>query len=294
MKILITGGNGFLGSHLTRYFLKKGFKIGLILRESSRLDRVSDLMSEVEVGIGTSSTQISSFIEKFNPDVIVHTACSYGRHGETWSDLVEVNSLFGFRILDSIKYSSKDVSFINVGTALGKNASLYGLSKHMFSDYAKDLVKLVDNSHLKFINISLQHMYGVDDHDSKFPSYVINQCLSDTKYLDLTIGEQQRDFIYIDDVTSAFYVLISRLQDIESGENIDIGSGLAPTIREFVEMVKEVTKASTTLNFGALPYRDNESMLCQADIRKITNLGWRAEFTIRQGILEIIQKGIKL
>ena len=293
MNILITGGNGFLGSNLTRHFVNKGCKIGLILRKKSFLGRINDLIPQVSFISNTSYLKINDFIGTFNPDVILHCACSYGRNSQTFSDLLEANVALGFRILDSLTHSAKAVAFINIGTALAKNTSLYALSKNLFSDYAYQVNQLVNNSHLKFINISLQHMYGADDDLSKFTSFIVNQCMLNQKKIDLTMGDQRRDFIYIDDVVSAFDILISKLKYVENGESIDLGSGTAPTIREFVQTVKELTKATTTLNFGALPYRESEPMLCQADVCKISSLGWQPQFTLRQGLSKVIEKELK-
>ena len=134
-------------------------------------------------------------------------------------------------------------------------------------------------------------MYGEDDDLTKFPTYVINSCARNKLEIKLTKGEQKRDFIYIDDVVEAYSVIFRRLNGFNFGFNeLEIGSGHAITIREFVETVKEITKSNTKLKFGALPYRPDELMFSKAKTDFIISLGWSKRYCLREGIIRTVRR----
>ena len=118
---------------------------------------------------------------------------------------------------------------------------------------------------------------------------MIKSCLANVPHLDLTAGEQKRDFVFIDDVVAAYSVLLQKA-GAEQGtfQEYGIGSGLAVSIREFVETAHEVACSTTRLNFGALPYRSNEIMHSAADTVPLESLGWSCHVNLREGIRRTI------
>ncbi len=132
-------------------------------------------------------------------------------------------------------------------------------------------------------------MYGAFDNDAKFTSHIINTCLENTPELKLTDGEQQRDFIHVDDVVSAFSVLLETVSsEGHIDRDYDLGSGEATPIREFVEMVHRLTGSQTKLRFGALPYRDHEIMHSVANVEVLKKLGWSPKYSLEQGLRQTI------
>ena len=162
----------------------------------------------------------------------------------------------------------------------------YALSKKQFGDWGK---LYAGNKNIRFVNIKLEHMFGPGDNASKFTSHVINSCLANVHDLKLTLGEQRRDFVYIDDVIAAYEVLLEKTENqTDFFQEYDLGSGKAVTICEFVKTVHRFSGASTQLNFGALPYRENEIMKSEANIEKLTLLGWRCQTNLADGIEKTI------
>jgi nucleoside-diphosphate-sugar epimerase len=105
--------------------------------------------------------------------------------------------------------------------------------------------------------------------------------------VDLTPGEQTRDFIYIDDVTNAYETVLSTLPD-ESFREFDVCTGKSISLRDFVETAKTVLHSSSQLNWGALPYRENEIMISKGDAEPLKRLGWTPKYGIKEGILKTI------
>ena len=139
----------------------------------------------------------------------------------------------------------------------------------------------------------LEHFYGPGDNDSKFTSYVINSCIENIPNLELTLGEQKRDFIYIDDVISAYLILLGKMDTFSDEFNeFDVGSGEAISIKDFVKIVHQLTHSQSFLDFGAIPYRKGEVMLSEINIEPLNQLGWECKTKLEQG-LELTLKGVK-
>jgi nucleoside-diphosphate-sugar epimerase len=132
-------------------------------------------------------------------------------------------------------------------------------------------------------------MYGAGDDESKFTTHVIKSCLANVAELKLTAGEQKRDFIYIDDVVSAYMRLLEKAKQ-QAFQEYDLGSGKAIKIREFVETVHKVTQSRTHINFGALPYRENEIMQSEADTKLLKSLGWSCKVDLAEGIKAVVKE----
>lgn len=288
MKLLLTGATGYLGSHLARDFVKSGNELAGLVRPQSDLRRILDLNGQFTALPFSSDEDIEAHLSRFAPDVILHTACNYGRDGETPLQIEPANIRFGSAILQGLKRLEKRVTFINCGTALPPEVSPYALTKHQFSQIGRGIANASDGQ-IQFINLVLQHFYGPDDHPSKFTSYVIRSCQSDQAELDLRSGQQKRDLIYIEDVVNAVATIMDARHRLDPVSDIEVGSGNAPTVRDFIETVHRLTGSKTKLNFGVIPYRPHEPMRLQADISKLRRLGWSPRYDIEAGLKKILE-----
>ena len=283
MNILVTGGSGFLGSKLALRLLSLGHRVSLLLRPASRLDRLGEQASAFTVGRAVTNIEIQDFVFRVQPNFVVHAACSYGRQGESPLELSDTNYRFGLLVAQAVLAAGRSVTFINTDTVLDSQTNLYALTKHHFSQTGH-LLAANSASKFRFINVLLEHMYGPDDDETKFTTHVIQACRHNHAKLDLTAGTQTRDFIYVDDVVSAYVTILDKAETFGPSVDIEVGSGVAASVREFVESVQRLTRSSTRLNFGALPFRQQEIMHSQADISQIKSLGWAPKFDLEAGI----------
>ncbi len=286
--VLLSGITGFLGSCLAIALLKSGYGVVGLKRKSSSLHRLDPILSKITLYDVEDLDFSIPFREHKKINAVIHTATCYGRNDENNLQVFEVNTAFSLRLLNAV-ISAGVQTFLNTDTALDKYLNSYSLSKKQFAEWGKYLSQ---KGQITFLNARLEHFYGPGDSDSKFTTYIIKGCLQNIPELKLTLGEQQRDFIFIDDVTTAFLTLLAKEKTFSGFIEFDVGSGKAIMIKDFVEMVRELTKSSTFLNFGAVPYRKNEAMFCQAKPAFLYNLGWKPRYTLEQGILRTI-KGIE-
>ncbi|MCL1073899.1 NAD-dependent epimerase/dehydratase family protein [Shewanella dokdonensis] len=280
MKILITGITGYLGSHLANSLVAQHDVAGTI-RISSCTDKL--VRKEKIFFINTEQPNWMLHIRAFKPDVIINSAALYGRKGESFSDLIKSNVLFPQSIIEDI---NEDVVFINCGTSLPSLVSQYSLTKDIFVQIAKMQCEL---KKIKFINLNIEHFFGANDDKTKFTAYVFERCLGNQK-LQLTEANQERDFIYIEDLVEAFKCILESLKKLDTFESIDIGTGKTIKIREFVESVVRITKSQSDIEFGAVPYRDHELMYSCADIRRIRELGWGAKYSLDVALIDMMSK----
>ncbi|APX80830.1 CDP-paratose synthase [Salmonella enterica subsp. enterica serovar Gallinarum] len=276
MKILIMGAFGFLGSRLTSYFESRHTVIGLARKRNNE--------ATINNIIYTTENNWIEKIVEFEPNIIINTIACYGRHNEPATALIESNILMPIRVLESI--SSLDAVFINCGTSLPPNTSLYAYTKQKANELAAAIIDKVCG---KYIELKLEHFYGAFDGDDKFTSMVIRRCLSNQP-VKLTSGLQQRDFLYIKDLLTAFDCIINNVNNFPKFHSIEVGSGKTISIREYVETVKNITKSNSIIEFGVVKERANELMYSCADIAELEKIGWKREFSLVDALTEIIEE----
>jgi len=288
MKILITGVTGFLGSHLTRFLIANGHSVIGLKRRSSSQNKINSISHGLEL------FDMEDGYEFLTSDIdgIIHTATCYGNKGETPSDVLNSNIIFPLTLLE--KSQAKGIGvFLNASTFFCKADENYGYlntyikSKKIFYEFAKSFC---DDSNLQFININLEHMYGPGDSESKFITSIARQLSVNKESISLTAGEQVRDFIHIDDVVTAFYkiLLYAKKKTEKKYFNFEVGTGRGMSVKNFVIEMHAIFKSESSLNFGALPYRENEIMQSQADITDLMATGWKPEISISDGINSIL------
>lgn len=285
MKVLVTGGTGYLGSYLVKALLRDWNDVIVLKRSFSDTERINDVLDAIDTCDLDRCALQEPFEQQGDIDVVIHTATCYGRKGETAAEISQANTLFPLQLLESaVRY--KVPMFLNTDTSLPRELNPYALSKKQFVDWGKFYA---DQGCLRFLNLQVEHFYGPGDDESKFSTHVIHSCLRNLPELKLTKGEQKRDFVYIDDVVEAFLLLMKVAERKTGFVDCAVGSGETVTIREFVETVANLTGASTHLNFGAIPYRKNELMESKADLGTIARFGWKPATGLHDGLQKTIE-----
>jgi len=283
-KILVTGATGYLGSNLVKG-LVQDYEIVILKRRSSNTIRIESILSSIEV-INIEETQFCDIFKEKNFAGVIHCATNYGRDENDLDDTIEANLILPLRLLKRA-IENKLEFFINTDTILDKRINYYSLSKSQFKDWL-----VFFSEKIKAVNIELEHFYGKGDDPSKFVSKIIRDLAqNESKDIELTLGEQKRSFIYIDDVVKAFHVIIENVPKLKNDfTSFQVGSKKQISIRDFVVLVKELCgNTNTNLKFGALPYRKNEVMEVNLDISALEKLGWSENTSLHDGLVETIK-----
>lgn len=273
--ILITGINGFLGSHLAKALSNDYNIIGLDY-SIKNLFRIKDLnlkVYSVENGIPEEP-----FKEQFI-DIIIHTATFYGKQNESVQAIARANLFIPFELLDKA-ISNKCSLFINTDTVLDRYVNTYALTKRHFQEWVYSR-----RSEIKMFNMKLEHFYGPGSSNSNFISEMIARLRNNEHTINLTLGEQLRDFVYIDDVVSAYITVLQKRSVIEGQYNeFQVASGQLISIKELMNYLKKITSSTAHLNFGSVPYRENELMQSSTDNSNLLKLDWKPLYTISEGL----------
>jgi nucleoside-diphosphate-sugar epimerase len=280
--ILLTGATGFLGSHLLKKLIDLKCDIIILKRTFSNLFRIEKYMDDIKF-YDLDNCSLEKVFSENSINVILHTATQYGRKEESIIDIVESNLMLPLKLIGLAKNYGVQ-TFINTDTLLDKRVSSYALSKKQFRNwlqfYSKDMV---------CINVSLEHFFGPQDDPTKFVTFIIKSLIKQVESLDLTMGEQERDFIYIDDVVNAFVKIIQNDFDKNGFYEYEIGSGVNIKIKDFILLVAKILDNNQTkLNFGAIPYRENEVMKSYVNLSKISELGWSVHTSLEDGLKKTI------
>ena len=308
MKILITGGCGFIGVNLVRYLLKKGdykivvvdnFSVGKVeyLNEA-----IQDLPNKRLVQIVEGDIRNRDICEKVTQsiDVIVHLAAQAGvipSIKDPFYDC-EINIIGTLNLLYSAVKNKVDKfifasSNAPVGeqvppvneTKIPKPLSPYGASKLACEAYCS---AFYHSYGLKTVIFRFSNVYG---------PYCLHKNSVVAKFIkdgilkgELTIygdGKQTRDFIYVDDICQAIYLVLNyKNSDQIWGTLFHLGTGKETTILELAELVKSLFDKKIKISFA--PPRKGEIIRNYSDITKAQKLlGFKPSISLEEGVKKV-------
>lgn len=297
--ILLTGATGFLGSKLLRRLIDEKCEVVCVKRSTSNCDRVQEIFSCCE-WIDVDEENIEVAFQKHQIDTVIHCATNYGRKPEEYLEVYKSNLDFPLTLLKcALRHGSRyfintDTFFVKEIDSLWKNNAplymdAYVKSKFIFVNIVKDHIDEMD---ISFVNLQMEHIYGPDDGAKKFVDYIIRNLLQNVPAIELTEGRQLRDWTYIEDVISAYMVILEERATFQTGKfyHFEVGTGKGVSVREFVERVKELTNSTTRLEFGKREMNANELEMSWADNRELCKLGWKPRYDITSGIQQMLKR----
>lgn len=114
------------------------------------------------------------------------------------------------------------------------------------------------------------NLFGPGQNKNKFIPYVIEQ-LKANKPLNVTPCEQKRDFIYVDDFIHYINEILKN-NEKAIGQIINISSGNSVSLKDIIKFYKKYLNSKSIVNYGAIPYRENEVMDLKCDIGKLLSI----------------------
>lgn len=286
MRIVISGVTGFLGSNLAKHFLASGFNVVGVKKGDSKTLRISEVLDHPNFSL-VNVEEIDTIFH-LPVDVVIHTATNYGRGNES----MEAIELANVKLPESLWRMSQENrvgAFINTDTFMsgktpqGDKYYNYVLTKKNFLKKAKNTLSL---SATKFINMVVFHMYGPDDNPEKFLAAMARRMVANEPEIQLTSGQQTRDFVYISDVVSAFSLAIANYLKFSNFEEFKIGTGKANSIRQAVELLHKILNSQSHLAWGSIPSQQHDEIYGAADISGNGRLGWHAKVSLEEGLKE--------
>jgi nucleoside-diphosphate-sugar epimerase len=297
-RVFITGASGFVGANVTRELLKNNYDVHVLNRTKNLSWRLKDIAGRMTVHIGdiTNISSLQKILLKANPDYIIHLAAYGAYHYQNELEKIVKVNIEGTQNLLEASKNIPYKCFINTGSSseygfknkpMKENdfcepVSYYALTKLAAGHLCKIFASL---NNKPIVTFRLFSVYGPYEEETRFIPAII-KALLDENIIKLTPGNQRRDFIHVDDVSSA-YLKALRLGKKIKGETFNIGTGKEYSNDEIVNALFTVTNKKTEIKKGAYPKRLWDTPHWRADMlhtKKV--LGWKPKYRLEHGLLE--------
>jgi len=301
MKILVTGGAGFIGSHLVEELLSNENEI-LILDNclTGKKENLDIKGSFKFINDDFGSEKSLEEIERFNPDICFHLAAQSSVVVSVENPALdfEHNILQPIKLIQVLLKSNckKFVFTSSGGTIFGEPTTIptaeedyadepespYGVAKKRLNELIKIMTK---SSNLKYSILNLSNVYGPRQDpygEAGVVSIFAKKYLNNEEPIVYGDGEQTRDYIYVKDVVSA----LIKASLIEENHFLNIGTGVETSVNDLVNSMK--IQFNSQINPIYKPAREGElkrSVLNNTKAKE--DLDWKPEYSLDRGMKEV-------
>ena len=273
-KILITGANGYIGSHVANLANKKGFKVIACDFSNSNLDKDIEFKN---IDILNKANDKDLYKELDEPDYLIHFAWKDGFSHNATSHIDNLALHFDF-IKNMIDNNTKSISIMGTMHEIGyvegiirentpcNPLNLYGIAKNALRQavmlYNKD-----KNTSLKWLRA--YYIYGDDKYNHSIFTKIIEAEQTGKEVFPFTDGVNFYDFIHIDELSKQ--ILASTIQNKIDGI-INVCSGEPISLKDKVEQYLKDNNFKIKLNYGVFPKRQYDSPIVYGDNTKIKEI----------------------
>jgi len=296
MKVLVTGGAGFIGSHVVDTLISAGYEVVVVDDLSTgNLANLNPAATFYQVDI--RSPQLAEVFEKERPAYVDHHAAQMDVRRSIADPLfdAEVNVIGSINLIECCRrYGVKRLIYISTGGAVyGEPEYLpcdeahpvnpicpYGASKHTVEHY---LYMYQQNYGLDYIVLRYPNVYGPrqDPHgEAGVVAIFTGQMLAGGQVVINGDGEQQRDFVYVEDCAQANLMAMTSQN---ANQIYNLGYGRGTTVNEIFTTLKNITGYQLAATHG--PAKVGETRQIYLDATKAQKeLGWKPTVDLEEGL----------
>jgi UDP-glucose 4-epimerase len=290
MKILITGGSGFIGSHLADKLLARGDQVLVIDNfATGRRDNLKPHpnLRMVEDSI-TNEKLMNDLMQNFNPDLVIHAAASY-KDPHNWVEDSLTNVMGTAIVCQAMqKAGIKRIIYFQTALCYGlkpieqpvtlnhpilPRGSSYAISKTAAEDY-------IHLSDLDYVTFRLANAYGPRNISGPLPTFFKRLTTKQPCF----VMDTRRDFVYIDDMIDC----IMHAVDGKGKGTYHISSGSDVSIKELFDATTAALDLKIAVEVKPRQPDDVYSILLDPS-RTVNEFGWSAKVPLNQGVKQTIQ-----
>lgn len=299
MKILVTGGAGFIGSNLVDELLKLDYEVLVI--DNLLTGRLSNLsknkLLKIEIGSIEHSLFLDEVFKSFEPDFLIHAAVSFNDPSNHIRD-INTNILGTVNLIEcSKKYNIKKIIYYQTSLCYGFNksnnpmmpntpylsGSYKGTSSYAITKISAEL--FLEMSGIDFISFRLANVYGPRNFSGPIPAFYRNILSGKAS----TLINSSRDFIFINDVVSC---TLKALNINISKGFFNISTGIQTSIQALYNLVIEemlpLNHSKPQLFHSEIGTDDVETINIDSELTRKT-FGWEPLTSLKRGIKQTIQ-----
>ena len=305
MKLLITGGLGFIGSHLVDLLVKKNHKIKILTKTLSKKKNIKKSSKKIQIEKIdlTNFRRLGKIIEKFKPDVIIHLAgnASHSKSFENPLKDIDSNAKTTLFMLEKIRKLNTPCKFILGSTfiVIGKPKKLpvnentpcnpttiYGTNR-LSSEYFCKIYHEVYGLHTNIFRIT--NSYGPREQiipKKNAVNFLIYKSFKKEEISIYNQGKFFRDFIYIDDVISGINIILKKGK---SGELYWISSGKRTWFYEFGDILEKTTGCKVKYSETPVYTKKVDVGNFVVSNSKLRKLGWSPKISVDVGVKKTLK-----
>lgn len=298
-KVFLTGGNGFIGTHLLNELLKRGNKVYLMIlpeiTDFSALPKDENL-NLVECDLKEIS-KLPAICAERDFDVFYHLAW-IGSAGPGRADYALQTGNVKWAC-DAVKAAAEmgAKKFVGAGSIMEDEADEYLTQDDVFpsANYIYSAAKLTAHqmcrvvaaaNNIEFCWGKISNAYGEGDNTKRFLQTMAEK-LAAGEECNTTEGKQFYDFIYVTEVAKAFADIGEKGKN---GRSYYIGTNEVAPLKEFILKMKDITKSSSKINFGAVPFMGAMLGIEHFDNQKLKNdTGFEAKISFEDGFKRYLE-----
>jgi nucleoside-diphosphate-sugar epimerase len=300
-KTILTGASGFVGANLAEKLVNNGHEVHLFLRSGYQTWRIKHLLPYIQIHTVNLLDQesLTAIIKSIRPNWIFHLA-TFGAY--SWQDnsieAINTNYLSTVNLIEASMKTGFE-SFINTGSSseygekdhapkedeyLEPN-SYYATTKAAATLFCRYTAQRTQNP---IFTLRLYSVYGhYEDPNRLIPALITKGFKG--KLPPLVHPEVARDFIFSEDICSAYLFVASSAGRLPAGSVYNVGTGVQTSIREIVSITREVFSISEEPTWGTMENRSWDTNIWVANNAKLCHAGWSPAYDFRTGYLRTIE-----
>ena len=303
-KILLTGGTGFVGSHMTEYLLSQGYTNITLTTLNGSEEVPNATVYQVDL---SDADQTFACFEHCKPDYIVNLAAvaTVGNSFEKAKAMVSVNAAIMLSVLEAMRKVTPTAKMLQVSSA-----AVYGIStsedevpqseQHPFrpvNPYAvsKLTQEFLAQTYARSYSLDIVYVRSFNHTGERQTSHFAIPAFAE-QIVAIEQGEQNtllvgnleaiRDFTDVKDVVRAYQLLLT---SGISGEVYNLGSGKGYSMKEVLDMLISFSTTNIRVSQESELLRPLDIPVSIADNEKITALGWRPEITLSDTLQRVLE-----